>query len=51
MLIEYIKQLFCKHNYILGHQAKQYYDFSGYRVTVWRVYCTKCGKWTNKKFR
>ena len=40
----------CNHNWILAHKERDYFDYCGYRVSVWRCYCAKCGKWKNKKF-
>ena len=46
----FIKQLFCNHTWILAHKERDYFDYSGYRISVWRCYCAKCRKWKNKKF-
>ncbi len=43
--MRFLKQLFCRHDYVLANEARDYYDYSGHRVGIWRVYCPKCGKW------
>ena len=45
MIAKFIKQLFCKHDYRLAHDIKSQRNY-----VVWRVWCAKCGKWTNKKY-
>lgn len=46
----FFKQLFCNHKWILAHEVESYFDYSGYKVTVWRCVCPLCNKWKNKKF-
>lgn len=29
-------KLFCKHDWIVGFIVKEYHDYSGFRVQVWR---------------
>jgi len=43
-------KIFCKHDWILGHMVREYHDYSGFRVQVWRCHCPKCGKWKNRKY-
>lgn len=49
-IVEYLRQLLCNHEWIFAHIVESYFDYSGYKVTVWRCYCPKCHKWKNKKF-
>lgn len=49
-ILVWLLQLVCHHKWILAHEVENYIDYSGYKVTVWRCYCSLCGKWKNKKF-
>lgn len=49
-IVEYLRQLLCNHEWIFAHVVESYFDYSGYKVTVWRCYCPKCHKWRNRKF-
>lgn len=42
----------CWHKWIKieRNPHKEYYDYSGFRVGVFRCYCTKCGKIKDRKF-
>ncbi len=48
-VVRFLKQLFCRHEYILANAFPDGIDASGYRVAIWRAYCPKCGKWAYRK--
>lgn len=45
-----INQLICDHNWIRIAEVKTYFDYSGFKVRVYRCICSKCLKEKNKKF-
>ena len=50
MAKHFIKRLLCNHNWILAHKERDYFDYSGYKISVWGCRCAKCGKWKSRKF-
>lgn len=48
--MKWLRQLLCIHDWERQVFIEEYYDYSGYRVTVIRCKCKKCGKVKNKKF-
>lgn len=48
--MKWLLQLLCIHDWERQSFVEEYYDYSGYRVTVIRCKCKKCGKVKNKKF-
>lgn len=45
-------RIFCIHNYIKIEEQPHYtyYDYTGFKVGVFKCRCTKCGKISNRKF-
>ena len=46
------KQFFCNHDYVKLETEPHfvYYDYTGFRIAVFKCRCTKCGKISNLKF-
>lgn len=46
------KQFFCNHDYAKLEMKPHfvYYDYTGFKVGVFKCRCTKCGKISNRKF-
>lgn len=49
-ILQHLLQLFCNHKWILVNEIETYWDYSGYKVHIWRCKCPNCNKWNNKKF-
>ena len=45
----FIRQLFCKHDYELMREVYSYTDSTGVHVVVYVAVCIKCGKVINQR--
>ena len=45
-----INQIFCKHQWVRLYKVQTYFDYSGFKVYVYKCMCSKCLKKKNKKF-
>lgn len=43
-------KLFCDHDWVRIDEVRTYWNFSGFKVRVYRCICSKCFKAKNKKF-
>ena len=42
----------CNHNFVKTELVPHsiYYDYSGFKIGIFKCYCTKCGKIKNRKY-
>lgn len=41
---------YCDHEWFLEYKVRNYLDYSGNSVEVWRCICTKCGVVEDRKY-